>query len=296
MKNWNVLKEKDIIDLMIGDSAIESDGLFDYTMPSMSGPSICEFGGKFGLNIDYWNSEKMSRWLYMKKILDYVIDNNLINLFFKELLDLKRFKDTCKKNIHKNASSFYWECVSNFMNKINESLFFDRCHIKYDLNTWQFNLIDDEDNIKIETQSINSVNRQYIISLKEQIYNAINDGDYESAVTKSRTLLEEIMIYGIELKNEEVEKNLNINKIYGRFKTLYGMHQNKEMDKRINGVLSGLEKIISSITDMRDENSDSHGVGKKRIKIEKHHSMLFANAAITMSEFILSVVYNKNDL
>ena len=33
----------------------------------------------------------------MKKNLDYVIDNNLINLFFKELLDLKRFKDTCKK-------------------------------------------------------------------------------------------------------------------------------------------------------------------------------------------------------
>lgn len=38
---------------------------------------------------------------------------------------------------------------------------------------------------------------------------------------------------------------------------------------------------------------DSHGAGDKRINIEKHHAVLFANASITMSDFLLSVINNK---
>ena len=67
------------------------------------------------------------------------------------------------------------------------------------------------------------------------------------------------------------------------------MHANSEMDKRINTLLSGLEKIVSSISEMRNKASDSHGVGKNRIAIEEHHARLIVNASVTMSEFVLSV-------
>ena len=102
------------------------------------------------------------------------------------------------------------------------------------------------------------------------------------------------MIYGIEEKNESIDSKGNINKLYSQFKTLYSMHQNKNMDKRINNLLSGFEKIITSISSMRDENSDSHGAGVKRINIEKHHATLFANSAITMADFLLSVIERNN--
>ena len=77
--------------------------------------------------------------------------------------------------------------------------------------------------------------------------------------------------------------------LYGQVKQLYGMKQDKTLDKRINNLLSGLEKILTSISEMRNEQSDAHGVGSSRIRIAEHHARLFVNAAIVMADFILSV-------
>lgn len=71
------------------------------------------------------------------------------------------------------------------------------------------------------------------------------------------------------------------------------MQQNKETDKRINDLLSGLDKIIMSISEMRNKTSDSHGVGNKRIAIKEHHAQLFVNSAMTVADFLISVVNNK---
>lgn len=71
------------------------------------------------------------------------------------------------------------------------------------------------------------------------------------------------------------------------------MHGDQELDKRINQLLSGLESIISAIAEMRNKNSDSHGVGSNRIRIQEHHATLFVNSSLMIAEFILLVVDNK---
>lgn len=83
--------------------------------------------------------------------------------------------------------------------------------------------------------------------------------------------------------------------LYAQFKPLYNIHTDKTMDKRINDLLSGINKIITSISEMRNKNSDSHGVGSKRIIIKKHHARLFINSAMTITEFIISVADNKKE-
>jgi len=115
------------------------------------------------------------------------------------------------------------------------------------------------------------------------------NGHYDSAITKSRTLLEEVFCYVIEKKGETPSESGDIGKLYNQVKQLYNMHQNKDMDKRINGLLSGLEKILSAIAEMRNKGSDSHGVGAKRINIQEHHSRLFVNSAMTMADFVLAI-------
>ena len=70
------------------------------------------------------------------------------------------------------------------------------------------------------------------------------------------------------------------------------MHQDKDNDVRINTLLSGFEKILTSISEMRNNVSDSHGVGQKRLSIKDYHARLYVNSAITMAEFILSVKNN----
>ena len=46
---------------------------------------------------------------------------------------------------------------------------------------------------------------------------------------------------------------------------------------------------------MRNKNSDAHGVGATRITIDEHHARLFANTAMTMADFILSVENKANN-
>lgn len=293
MINWNLLKDRSIINIIIGDDNYKNDVFIDYRMPNMSGQDIWNFGYELGIEKDYWKNQKKSRWQYMEDVLSYVIEKGKINEFFKKLLELKRFKKISALNPYKSVSELYWECINCFMQKINELLFFEKCHIEYNFETWKFSLVNDEENIKIESESIDKVDREYILRVKEEIFNSIKEGDYESTITKTRGLLEEVMIYGIELKGEEIDAKGNINKLYQKFKTLYNMHQNKNMDNRINSLLSGLEKIVTAISEMRDVSSDAHGAGKRRIKLEEHHAILISNAAVTMSEFLLSVVNNN---
>ena len=293
MKDWSVLKDREIIEMFIGDSVIERDFGTDYKMPYMRGTDICELGIELGISEDYWDNNSLSRWVYMKDVIDYVIRNNIIDSFFKKLLDLSRFREIRKYDSYKSSRELYYEIINMLMYNINEILVFNKCHIEYNFKTWKFSLIDDESTIRIETENINKIDRQYIKRLKSEIESTIKSGDYESCITKSRTLIEEVFKYGIEEKQESVDSKGDIVKLHSKFKDLYNMHQDKQMDKRINSLLSGFDKIITSISEMRDLNSDSHGAGSKRIKIEKHHAILFSNAAIVMSEFFLSVINNK---
>ena len=143
--------------------------------------------------------------------------------------------------------------------------------------------------ISVVVPTIKTIDRQYISDLSNRAMKDVNEGNFDSAITKSRTLLEETFCYVIEKKGDTPSDSGDIGKLYNQVKQLYNMHQDKNMDKRINGLLSGLEKILSAIAEMRNVGSDSHGVGAKRISIAEHHAKLFVNAAMIMADFILSV-------
>ena len=143
--------------------------------------------------------------------------------------------------------------------------------------------------VSVAAPTIRIIDRSYIKDLSERAMKDVTDENYDSAITKSRTLLEEVFCYVIEKKNETPVDNGDIGKLYNQVKQLYNMHQSKELDKRINGLLSGLEKILNAISEMRNKDSDSHGVGARRISISEHHARLFVNSAMTMADFILAV-------
>ena len=176
------------------------------------------------------------------------------------------------------------------MLKVNEILYFSRCHIEYNLDSYVFSLVDDETEISLSTETIKNIDNKYIKKLKGQALDVIKNGDYDSAITKSRTMLEEVFIYGIETKNVKVDAKGNIIKLYTQFKTIYSLTSNSDLDIRVNDLLSGFNKIVDSISRMRDINSDSHGAGSRRIAIDYDVALLYVNSAITLSNFFLSIV------
>ena len=149
--------------------------------------------------------------------------------------------------------------------------------------------------VSLPTKKIKILDNEYIKTIHSQALKCISENDFDSVVTKSRTLLEEVFCYGIEQKDKEIEmkERGNINKLYKRIRELYNMNTEDNLDNRIKKLLSGLNTIVDAIAEIRNNNSDAHGIGKNRIKISKHHANLVLNSATTLAEFVLSVIENK---
>lgn len=143
--------------------------------------------------------------------------------------------------------------------------------------------------VHIETPAITCVNRDYIIDISSRALRDIEQRDYDSAITKARTLLEEVFCYVLEQKEITPIKSGNMMELYRQVRDAYNMHTDKDMDKRIKTLLSGLNSIVSAISEMRNKSSDAHGVGASRINICEHHARLFVNSSMTMADFIISV-------
>lgn len=295
--NYELLRNKEIIYILDGDTLIEEVDDIKIAMPYLSGPMLCELSQKFGCYQEYYwgNSSKtnLSRWQYMDNILEYVIKENKVSQLLSYMMAKERFSDTLRKlNNVNDIEKMYKYIIQKVIDQINSILYFGGHELVIINNQYIVKNIDEK--INIDVPNINVVDRDYIKNLSERAMKDIDEGNLDSAITKSRTILEETFCYVIEIKGEEPSDNGDIGKLYKHVKDLYSMHANKDMDKRINKLLSGLENIVQSIAEMRNNGSDSHGLGNKRVNISDYHARLAVNSSTTMAEFILSVSQNSN--
>lgn len=295
-QNYDLLRSKDIIAILDGDTQIEElDGL-RIAMPYLSGPMLCELSQKFGYYQEYYwgNGSKpnLSRWQYMDNILEYVIKENKVNQLLSYMMDKERFSDNLRKlNNVSDIEKKYKYIIQKVLEQINSILYFGGHELVVINKQYIVKSVDEK--INIDVPNINIVDRDYIKNLSERAMKDIDEGNLDSAITKSRTILEETFCYAIELKGKEPSDSGDIGKLYKQVKDLYDMHANKDMDKRINKLLSGLENIVQSIAEMRNNGSDSHGLGIKRINISDYHARLAVNSSTIMADFILSVSQNS---
>ena len=294
--NYNLLRSKDIIAILDGDFQIEEVDGIRIAMPYLSGPMLCELSQKFGYYQEYYwgNSSKpnLSRWQYMDNILEYVIKENKTSQLLSYMMEKERFSDSLRNlNNVNDIEKMYKYIIKKVIDQINSILYFGGHELVIINNQYIIKNIDEK--INIDVPNINIVDRDYIKDLSERAMKDIDEGNLDSAITKSRTILEETFCYAIEIKGEEPSDSGDIGKLYKQVKDLYNMHANKDMDKRVNKLLSGLENIVQSIAEMRNNGSDSHGLGNKRVNISDCHARLAVNSSTTMAEFILSVSQNS---
>lgn len=257
-------------------------------MPYLNGPTLCDISTKFGLPVSYtWNGANQSRWVYLSNLLEHCIQNDRVSDLLSFLFSKEQFTHNLKKYKSSQIEYAYNQIIREIIDRINSVLFFGGNEL---VQVGEIFFIKKRgETITVEAPTVKGIDRNYIVNLSGRAMTDVTEGNYDSAITKSRTLLEEVFCYVIEKKGETPTESGDIGKLYSQVKQLYNMHQSKEMDKRINALLSGLEKILSSIAEMRNKGSDSHGVGARRINIAEHHARLFVNSAMTMADFILSV-------
>lgn len=282
--------EKRGLSILDGDEkfgTIEVDGMangIEISMPYLSGPKICDISNEFGMFVEYGGK---SRWEYLEDLVAYCIREKRESELFAYLFSEKRFEEKLRGQSAEVIKKAYSKIVDTAIKQINGVMYFSGHELAKVGQGFVIHKFSEP--LSVEMPAIKRVDRSYIIDLSKRAAEEINNEHYDSAVSQSRTLLEEVFCYVIEMKGEKPSEKGDIGKLYGQVKQLYHMHSDKEMDKRINELLSGLEKILKAITEMRNKASDAHGVGAKRINIEEHHARLCVNSAITMAEFILAV-------
>lgn len=293
MELYSLLKNKKILEILDGDKSygeyhFEDGSAIPISMPYLSGPQLCDLSTSFGLGVTYsYGGGSLSRWQYLENLLTYCIDNNKCSKLLTHLFSKNQFAKCFEDRGREETNQAYEKIINVIIDKINGILCYGEAELIKDNNGIIVRPIGVEVQIKIP--HIKAVDREYIKDISERAMKDIEQGNYDSAITKARTLLEEIFIYGIEQKGEKPNSSGDIGKLHKQVKSLYNMHVDKNIDERIVKLLSGLNNIVSSIAEMRNIGSDAHGVGIKRMRLNEHHARLFVNSAIIMSEFIIAV-------
>lgn len=287
---YNLLVQRSIIDILIGDKSYYVAEGQSYGLPYLSGPKLCELSTQFGLPQTYsWGaSGQKSRWEYMQDLMRFIIKNNQTSTFLEYLFQLKRFDHLQSLSSPDRIKEAYDSILHAVLDDINSILFLSGKELKRIHGSYL--IIDCNSPDIIEIPEIDIINLSYVKALPDRIKMDLEKGDYDSVITKSRTLLEEVLIFIIEHKRGSTyESKGNLIDICKDCKQELGMIQHKEWDKRINEMLSGLEKIINSISSMRNIGSDSHGVGSTRIEVKEREAVLIANASMMCCEYYLQV-------
>ena len=296
---YELLREKNILAILDGDTDfgfLEINGEnsnIKVSMPYLSGPMLCDMSNKFGLPVTYaWNGGAQSRWAYMDDLLAHCIQNGHESDLLSFLFSKGQFTEKLRGQTPETIDYAYSHIVKAIINQINGILYFSGNELVQTGSVFVIQKIGTT--ISVAAPSVTAIDRRYITDISERAMKDISDGNYDSAITKSRTLVEEVFCYVIEKKGVEPSESGDMGKLCNQVKQIYNMHQDKDVDKRINGLLSGLEKILSAIAEMRNKASDSHGVGAKRINISDYHARLFVNSAMTMADFVLAVSENAS--
>lgn len=295
---FNLLRSKEIIAILDGDTKYGDYEFEDCTtvkiaMPYLSGSDLCDLSTLFGLPVTYsWNGGALSRWQYLDNLLEYCIKNNKCSSLLAYMFLLAQFSKVLNGHGATEIKEAHQTIVSNIIEQINGLLFFGGNELVIIGQNFVIQPIGNK--IEIVAPTIKTIDREYIKSISSRAMRDIEQNDFDSAITKSRTLLEETFCYVIEKKNETPSDSGDISKLFKQVKTLYNMHTDTNTDRRINTLLSGLNSIVSAVAEMRNKDSDAHGVGAARIPIKEHHARLFVNSSMAMADFILSVQQNNS--
>lgn len=293
---FGLLRNKKIIEILNGDIKygnyeFEDGSTIKISMPYLSGADLCALSTLFGLPVTYsWNGGALSRWQYLDKLFEYCIKYDKCSSLLAHMFSLNQFTKLLKGCNAEEIKNAHKVIVDTIIGQINGILVWGGNELAIVGNNFIVHPI--ESKIEIVAPAIKTIDREYIISISSRAMRDVEQNDFDSAITKARTLLEETFCYVIEKKNEVPSDSGDMSKLYKQVKTLYNMHNDANTDRRINTLLSGLNSIVSAISEMRNKDSDAHGVGSNRINIDEHHARLFVNAAMTMADFIISV-YKK---
>lgn len=196
---FELLRDKQIIAILDGDTSYEdyefSDGeTIKIKMPYLSGPDLCGLSTRFGLPATYsWGGVNLSRWQYLDNLIAYCIEEGRCSDLLSFLFRKEQFTKMLSGHRAEEIDEAYKCIVSNIVDQINGLLYFGGNELAVIGNNYVMRKIGDK--VEVVAPQIKNIDRDYIRSISSRAMQDVDDNNFDSAITKARTLLEETFCY-----------------------------------------------------------------------------------------------------
>lgn len=200
VNDYGVLRRKDIIAILDGDVLIEEKENYRVQMPYLSGSKLVEMCNNFGLSRSYGSE---SRWVYLDNLFEYAIEEKRCDELLRYLFNIDKFVNLLELSSAKEIDDAYQYILQAVMHKINAILYLERHELK--CIQGHYYVVEIGKTPVIEAPNIKLINISYVQGLRERCIEEFINGNYDSVITKSRTVMEEVLIYILEQNQVEVE-------------------------------------------------------------------------------------------
>lgn len=114
-------------------------------------------------------------------------------------------------------------------------------------------------------------------------------GDYEGAITNSRTLIETICKYILDKKGEEYKRGDDLPRLYKKTTKMLNMDPSQHSEQYFKEILSGCFAVVNGLANVRNELSDSHGKSfNNRYTPAKRHAVLCVAVSQALADYLYS--------
>lgn len=242
--------------------------------------------------------EPVSRWKLMEKFLiDLHIDNRtneLLNylvspVFLKDEIREKNSINFSQINVDSQKQIIINqkrnEIIETILKHFNEQLIFSNKKIFF--NNEIFSISDASSAPKV-IEHKDRIDNAYITSLVDKGQNDLLDKDFDSVITKARTLLESIFLQIIFDHQQEIKQNGNIMQYRNKVHEILGMSKTKDWNPNVTKMVGSLNTLVSTISELRNNNSDAHA-STTRMKINEAEAELILNSSVMIGIYYLKV-------
>lgn len=225
---FKALLKKDIYAILDGDTKLkvkEEDDAYETIMPYLTGQQLVDLCKTFGLYQQYG----ASRWTYVDELLKYGIQNDRCDEILAYIFDKERFTSLTRLSSPEEVNEAYKTIVNAAIDRINSILYLGRTELQ--CVNGNFYVTEIGKTVSVSSTNIKLINVPYVRSLRERCEEDFLASNYDSVITKSRTLMEEVLIYVLEENKVVPSDKGDLNVLYNQVKTLYGMQQSPKLRK-----------------------------------------------------------------
>lgn len=139
--------------------------------------------------------------------------------------------------------------------------------------------------IKVEANIPEKLTYISIVRDLENCDSRIENKDYSGAITSARSVVEGVCKEILSDMNVDIpEGKINLPKLFNILsKELNLDPSNKKFDESLKEIISGFNKVIHGLTEVRNLGGDSHS---KKVNPSFHHAVLAVNSAKTITSFL----------